>query len=291
MIRIYYPKGHQVRTYLLIKQGLINNIRVKLVDSEKESDFVFYFYIVLKRKPPEPETPPEKTVFIDFYDKPDKIYPIKCFAYFKRSWMCRVDKENYTVRGYISWPSHFYPLSMAIMDEFIIGKEMSRDIILTCTLREYKNNPRGHLDRIRALEFLKEMDIQGNTQIGEFNDGSGRKEKGRRDCFRLMKRSKIIVTCSPSDWEGDHRIWESLASGALVFSNRLYTPLVHPLIDGKHCIFYDLSDSGLKELKNKILYFMQNPIQAESIAREGFDFAMKYHRASNRIDEILEVIT
>ena len=99
------------------------------------------------------------------------------------------------------------------------------------------------------------------------------------------------MTCNPDKWEGDHRTWEAFANGPLVFVDRMYTPMVHPLIDGEHCIFYDLSDEGLEELRKKILYFLENPTQAEAIAKAGHEFTMKYHRASNRVDEILDVIT
>jgi len=67
--------------------------------------------------------------------------------------------------------------------------------------------------------------------------------------------------------------------------------MVHPLIDEKHCIFYEMSDSGLEKLRKKILYFLKNPVHAAVIAKTGHDFTMKYHRTSNRIDEILKVIT
>ena len=100
-----------------------------------------------------------------------------------------------------------------------------------------------------------------------------------------------MVTCNPSKWEGDHRIWEAFANGALVFIDRMFTPLVHPLIDKKHCIFYDLSDQGLEELQKRILYFLKETNHADDFAREGHEFTMKYHRATNRIDEILDVIT
>jgi len=105
-----------------------------------------------------------------------------------------------------------------------------------------------------------------------------------------LKRSRIVVTCNPNKWEGDHRTWEAFASGALVFVDKMYTPMVHPLIDGEHCIFYEMSEIGLRELRSVIFYYLDNLTEAEEIARTGHEFTMKYHRASNRIDEILDVI-
>ena len=100
----------------------------------------------------------------------------------------------------------------------------------------------------------------------------------------------MVVNCNPTRWEGDNRTWEAFANGALVFVDKIYAPMANPLIDGKHCIFYEMSPAGLEELRQKILYFLKETGHADDIARAGHEFTMKYHRASNRIDEILDVI-
>jgi len=295
MIKIYYVPCHKdgTREYKLIRQGLVNNPRVELVDDDKESDFVFYFYFTRRHEEYyTQEFPREKTVLIDYHDRSHFNCPIPCFAYFKRSWVDRVESPDgkYATKRIIPRPPHYHPLTMAIMDEFIINEDVERDIVLSCPLRRDKKG--WHLNRIRVLELLGKMDIQGKTQIGEFSKGHMRRfnEPDMRDYFSLLKRSRIVVTCNPNRWEGDHRTWEAFASGALVFVDKIYTPMVHPLIDGKHCIFYEMSEVGLKELRTMILYYLKHTAEADVIAREGHEFTMKYHRASNRIDEILDVI-
>lgn len=294
MIKIYYVPAHKegTREYRLIGQGLVSNPRVELIDNEKDSDFIFQFYYLAKhREYYSQDLPPEKTVLIDYHDRPHFHCPIGCFAYFKRSWVERVDdpEGKYVSKKIIPRPFHYHPLTMAIMDEFIISEDTERDIALSCTLRRKSR----HFNRIRVLDLLGKMDIQGKTQIEEFNAGHMRRfnEPDMREYFRLLKRSRIIVTCNPNKWEGDHRTWEAFANGALVFIDKIYTPMVHPLIDGKHCIFYEMSDLGLEELQKKILYFLEETDHAAEIAKVGHEFTMKYHRASNRIDEILDVIT
>ena len=200
-----------------------------------------------------------------------------------------VNGKKYATKEIIPRPSHYHPLTMAIMDEFIIEEDAERDIALSCTLRRLG----WHFNRVRVLELLEGMNIQGKTQIGEFNAGHMDRfnKPDMREDFKLLKRSTIVVTCNPTKWEGDHRTWEAFASGALVFIDKIYTPMVHPLIDGRHCIFYEMSDSGLELLQRKLLYYLDRPKKARCIAKEGHEFAMKYHRATNRIDEILDVIT
>jgi len=292
MIKIYYVPcyGGGTREYKLIKQGLVNNSRVELVNNEEESDFVFYFYHTRKyKKYYTQQFSREKTVIIDYHDRSQWLFQVGCFAYFKRSWVIMVkQEEGYTTKRSIHRPPHLHPLTMAIMDEFIIEEDMERDIVLSCPLRIKPGNP----NRQRVLDLVGGMDIQGKTQIGVLNSGSMRafNDQNMRDYFKLLKRSRIVVTCNPSRWEGDHRTWGALANGALVFVDRMWTPLKHPLIDGEHCIFYDLSDTGLQELRAVILYYLKHTAEANAIAKAGHEFAMKHHRTSNRIDEILDVI-
>jgi len=52
MIKVHYvPASWITREYRLIRQGLVNNSRVELVDSEEKSDFVFLFYTALGHGP------------------------------------------------------------------------------------------------------------------------------------------------------------------------------------------------------------------------------------------------
>ena len=290
MIKVYFvPSDWITREYLLIKQGLENNPRVELADSEEKGDFVFLFYTALGHGPQSIHGfPSDKIVFIDYQDQPNAIFGGDCLAYFKRSWVEMVNKENYTTKKPIHRPSNFHPLMMAIMDEFIINGNVKRDVALSCMIRPHA----GHPNRPRVLDFIKKINIQGKKQIGEINRGSMSRFNApdMREYFKMLRRSRIVVTCNPSQWEGDFRTWEAFANGPLVFVDKMYTPMVHPLVNGEHCIFYEASDLGLKKLEEQVLYFLKNTTEAEAIAKAGFDFAMKYHRASNRIDEILQVI-
>ena len=290
MIKVYYVPAYSLtREFLLILQGLRNNPRVELTGDPEESDFVFQFYYRSKHKKHYKETfSPDKTILIDYHDFPGWMSSIKCKAYFKRSWVVPAVKGYGIIKEPIKRPANCYPLTFAIMDEFIISEKMKRDIQLSCPLR-VKNR---HYNRIRVLEAIDSINIKGKIQIGEFSKGAMRKfnDNNMRDYFRLLKCSRIVVTCNPDPWEGDHRTWEAFASGALVFIDRMFTPLVRPLIDGKHCIFYDISGPGFELLKEKVRYYLDNPCEADVIAKQGHEFTMKYHRTSNRIDEILEKI-
>ena len=106
--------------------------------------------------------------------------------------------------------------------------------------------------------------------------------------YEKMFNSKIVVTCNPDNWEGDYRTWEALSSGALVFVDKMLTPITNPLINEKHIIFYNRNN--FQELKEKILFYLNNPDLAKDISQQGNQHALKYHKPSDRIDEILSYL-
>ena len=103
--------------------------------------------------------------------------------------------------------------------------------------------------------------------------------------FEHMHNAKIIVTVNPAQWEGDFRLWESLASGALVFVDYLFVPHPFPLLNGIHIVYY--SNHNKTELWSKLDYYLSHPQEAQKIAQNGYLHAMKYHRAVNLIDYVL----
>lgn len=80
----------------------------------------------------------------------------------------------------------------------------------------------------------------------------------------MLARSKIVVTCSPDCWEGDSRLQEALASGALVLSDALCDP--PPGVADQHSVlFYNSTKSLLRTLS----WALRNPATADGIATNG----------------------
>ena len=91
--------------------------------------------------------------------------------------------------------------------------------------------------RTRVAEWVAEAAQNWNLRIsggavGELNKGQ-RKEMNE-EYFSSLRQAQIIVTCNPSNWEGDFRLWEAMGSGALVFIDEMSTPMPSPLLDGVH---------------------------------------------------------
>lgn len=100
-----------------------------------------------------------------------------------------------------------------------------------------------------------------------------------------MYNAKIIVTVNPANWEGDFRLWESFATGALVMVDPLFVPHPYPLIDGVNVVYFNNQDKN--ELWEKLDYYRANPDEARKIAINGYFHAMKFHRTVNMVDYIL----
>ena len=133
-------------------------------------------------------------------------------------------------------------------------------------------------------EAVKKFDIK-DAKIGAFNAGIS-DGKGQMDAyFKVISRAKIHVTANPLEYEGDHRLWEALASGALVFVDIMRTPLPRPLQNERHLIYYSMQDKAA--FLQKINHYVNHPVEAAQIAQRGYLEALRYHQAANRVDHMI----
>lgn len=107
--------------------------------------------------------------------------------------------------------------------------------------------------------------------------------------FRHLRDSKIVVTCNPTRWEGDFRLYEAFLSGALVMVDKMYILdwMPNPPIHGKHWVQYDPGDKA--DFISKLEYYSDpaNIDEAEAIAHAGYEHVLKYHMTVNRVDYLL----
>lgn len=79
-----------------------------------------------------------------------------------------------------------------------------------------------------------------------------------------LKQSKIILSCQPFPWEGDWRLGEALAAGALVFQNHMVDP--YPgIINGENVILYNTTAQMLTLLR----WYLDHAAEADLIAQRG----------------------
>ncbi|KAJ1462050.1 hypothetical protein M885DRAFT_506121 [Pelagophyceae sp. CCMP2097] len=181
----------------------------------------------------------------------------------------------------------FAPLPYALWDNYTHGLTIGalRPLDVVCTVRTHATVQPA---RTRVVSWL----VAATDRLGlvdgverVIGDTGGHRQKVDAVYFDLMRRSKIVVTCNPSHWDGDFRLFEALSSGALVMTDELHTPSPHAFIDGEHLVVYDSHDQA--DFSAKVDYYVRHPEEAAVIAARGLAHALKYHRAVTRADYVL----
>jgi hypothetical protein len=76
-----------------------------------------------------------------------------------------------------------------------------------------------------------------------------------------------------------------MSTGALVFCDHIMVPHPHPLVHGRHIIFFDSNNQT--DLSTKLDYYLSHPEISQTIAWRGYVHAMLHHRTANFIDYVL----
>lgn len=103
------------------------------------------------------------------------------------------------------------------------------------------------------------------------------------ECTRIYNQGKISFNWSSND-DIPMRLFEGMAYGTLVFTNRL-TGLDRLFKEDKHYIGYDTID----ELMEKVAYYMERPRLLDRIAEAGY-LAVEKHTYHNRVLQVLREV-
>ena len=76
--------------------------------------------------------------------------------------------------------------------------------------------------------------------------------------------------------------------GVTLPADHMYAPRPHPLLDGKHVIYYN--NDNKTDLFVKLDYYRRNPKKARVVAINGYLHAMKYHRAACLLDYVMRSV-
>ena len=301
--KIYFcnhPVRHGVRFYFLVREGLLLHPNVQLLEYNqiKEADYIIYL----------PGSAPwhltecsnmsfaPKLLVLDEFDGANEFRPRETFAdmvrdygkkmiwyfmYFKRSFVARSDGK------FLNHPHldkhHFYPMTYAIAEAYTQHVfTFQRQIEIVCTLRGSKQMSTRQRVQAWISEYVKVRDIK-NAVTGEINKAT--RVSVSKKYFEQMFNAQIIVTVNPANWEGDFRLWESMATGALVMVDPIFVPHNYPLLDGFHIVYFN--NKNKTELWEKLDYYRKNKEEARKIAINGYLYCMKYHRTVNLIDYVL----
>ncbi len=262
----------------ILCNGLLANINVLITEDIDLCDYIFLDFRDYNKIKNYKSDYLKKLVIIDYRDSPNDVFNTECLKYFKRS---VVNKKNMSL---INYNREIIPISYCLKHEVLQFEnvfEYDRYIDIAIFF-----HPSGGSSRNKTARFIKEKFSNYNIFVGLSGaDGPIGRNSIQTDYYEKMFHSKIVVTCNPDDWEGDYRTWEALSTGSLVFVDNMLAPIPYPLINKEHIIFYDRNN--LLELAEKILFYLNNPELAKKISQQGNRHALKYHKPSDRIDQIL----
>ncbi len=309
-LKIYlcsHPVRQGVRFYFLTREGLLLHPHVELVNFAEvnTADFIVY----LPGSAPWHRTECNDTMFADRLIVLDEFDGHAAFAPMGKKqdlvnaypasnvreigqWYFMMFKRSFVVRkrGVFRYFPHLdkpdmYAMTYSLAEAYLRGPfQKNRKWEIVCTLRGSRQQPA----RLRVQDWLKEYvadrHMTSEQAVTEQINKASRTSVNRH-YFELMHSAEIIVTVNPSDWEGDFRLWESMASGALVFVDPIFAPHPYPLIHGEHVIFFN--NENRTDLWEKLDYYRSHKEEARQIAIRGYLHSMKYHRTVNMLDYVL----
>lgn len=283
-IHIPQPISRESEMNLLIMPGLSRNEKVEFVHDGDSADFVFYHHSGegddFVNMEPRWEG---KCIMIDYQDDPFKIMNGKWSHYFKRS---VVDKSGPKPKGIEygrDFPVTHLPYCVKEYDGMtgFHYPEMPKEYDVCCLFGLdcwYRN-------RNRVVNYIDGLRNEGMKVFTGLVDWHFLKRSMSDAYFETMRKSRIVVTCNPDEWEGDYRLFEALTTGSLVFCDEMHNKMG---LEG-HVVWYDLSD--LESLKGNISHFLNSPYNLETAARNALEQTKKNHTSDSRVKFIIETIS
>ena len=298
--KVYYCKhvSAGVRFYFLVREGLLHHPHIDLVESPAEADVVVYLPESARWKKSEcgDRSLMKKMVVLDEGDGPD-LFTLdglvhggakEWLLYFKRSFVKRRDGKFVGYMPYLLKHSAVLPMTYTIADAYVRPKFnflKNRRYEVVTTLRGHAADPVRARVRGYVEEYCKARALGKKCILGQVNGASRRTVDG--NYLESMYQGKIVVTSNPSHWEGDFRLMEAIASGALIMVDTMRAQ-TSPSSPRPHLIYYD--NHNKSDLWAKLDHYRDNADEARRVAITGYLHCMKYHRAVNLVDYIFRTV-
>lgn len=277
------------RTELLVLEGLRKLSNVKLVDSEKESDYVIFHHVPQNSGQKSFELinqiDVKKLIVVDSIDENDQYFiehfhPDNYFLYFKRS-ILKVNADGSKVK--LDLPERCFPWDYGILDGFT-QPSYEKTIDIGCYIRPSCYN------RALLIHLMKQYPHL-NKIVGEISSGSrSTDDKVYYDpyYFYHLAKTKIIVSSGPYAWTGDSRPSEAFANKCLFISDEAYRFMPNSPIDGEHWIKWNTLVP--ESLFDWLDYALSNPEIVNMMADDGYYHAKQHHSSEARANYIIDKI-
>lgn len=222
--------------------------------------------------------------WIDTRNVPNNIFPL-VKKYFKRS---IIDKYNNKI---IDYSRDIIYLTYGIRSDYLLFDSDYNKLLNNndnnckydvCCLFDFNDKqPNSNRSKI-VLEVGK---YDGAKFVGTVNRNIERYSSVNEQYYNILKNSKIIVTANPYSYEGDYRLYEALLSGNLVLCDEMLGNklLEYPFVNKEHLVYYKNTDEILELIK----YYINNEEERNNIGINGKEYVLKYHKFSDRVNEVL----
>lgn len=312
MIKLYISHNNNqvdIRNY---RKGFEKNADVKLVNDLNDADFLVCFSFIknlenaIKLKPKlvkkiDESTklefekiknfPANKTIYIDYVDDVttnlccSNYEFLNCFLYFKRNCVDRKNNISYNLHRYERdvIPVSFY-VSDNVLDYIEKNNNFTRTYDISCLFDKHQRGLRREI--CNFLMNNNKLKEKYKIHVGVIKAKKNKYNSLNNAYFNHLLQSKIIVTSTPKNHEGDYRTYEALASGALVMVDYNIVPIMYPFIHKKHIIYY----KNMKELEDYINYYLEHPEERNKIAQCGYEYAIKHHNYRQKALFIIDTI-
>jgi hypothetical protein len=139
---------------------------------------------------------------------------------------------------------------------------------------------------VQALHKTKTGTRTIKAHVGVLVNNQDGMEQGniQLDYVQQLLDSKLVVVTQRDEWEDHLRLYDSLASGALILTDHMHT-LPAGFANTTNIVVYD----SLQSLQRLIRYYLHpdNSKKRQAIAKKGLKLAMSRHRSFHRIEQIL----
>jgi hypothetical protein len=306
--KVYFCKhiNYGIRFYFLIREGLLLHPKILLVDNIDQADYIVYLPESSRWEKSECGKPEyiNKIILLDESDYPDLFEPngipkassgqkeedksSPFLLAFKRSYVKRHDG---VFKHYMNYVTHanVFPMAYIVAEAYIrhtFKHFDERPIELICSLRAIPSDPTRTRVKTWVDEYIQTRQLTGKAFSGEINHAN--RPVISKQYFERMYSSKIVVTSNPSNWEGDFRLCEALATGAVIFVDEMFVPRPKAFTSEKNIVFYN--NHNKTDLFHKLDYYRSHHEKAKAVALAGYFHSLHYHRGMNLIDYVFRTL-
>jgi len=145
------------------------------------------------------------------------------------------------------------------------------DVLAAFTVRDdvYPNRKRV----LKLLESMRELRILTRRVI-------------RLRLIKAINSSKMIITSNNIYNSLSMRYTETLSCGGFLLADRPDDFDRLGFIDGRHLVLY----KDMKDLRDKIQYYLKHDREREQIGKKGMEFVRKYHSCERRVKEFIRIV-